>query len=145
MSLFHDGKELFDKFGLSIESEITFTDYCSDLIFSYQPHIRLTSKSLIFTYPKEGFHNSYDDWIEIDRLEFHPWHNVLSFQNVSGSGLDAQYDQQAIANWLSGISDPPIRFPYVDVRIGHIAFIVDGGPRSIRSSGGKRSFREKVE
>jgi Holliday junction resolvase RusA-like endonuclease len=145
VSLFHDGKELFDKFALSIESEITFTDYCSELIFPYQHDIRFTSKSLIFTYPKEGFHNIHDDWIELDSLEFHPWYNVLSFQNVKGVEVTHEYDQIAIANWLSGISDPPITFPYVDVRKGHIAFVVNGKPRSIRSEGGKRSFKDKVE
>lgn len=145
MSLFHDGKELFDKFALSLESEITFTDYCSDLIFTRQADIRFTSKSLIFTYPNEGFESSRDDWIAAGRLEFYPWYNVLSFQNVNGAEVVDRYDQTAIGDWLSGIHDPPITFPYVNVRKGHIAFVVDGKPRSMRSTGGKRSFREKVE
>ena len=145
MSLFHHGKELFDRFGLSVESEITFTDYCSQLIFPYQSDIRFTSKSLIFVSPKEGFQNSVDDWIEVETLEFLPWHSILSFQNMKGAEIVDQYDQKVIADWLSTVTDPPMSFPYVDVRKGHIAFIVHGKPRSIRSPGGKRSFRKKVE
>jgi Holliday junction resolvase RusA-like endonuclease len=82
---------------------------------------------------------------EVDRLEFYPWYNVLSFENVKGVEVVDEYDQTDIANWLSGIYDPPITFPYVNVREGHIAFIVDGKPRSMRSAGGKRSFKDKVE
>jgi Holliday junction resolvase RusA-like endonuclease len=145
MSLFHDGRELFDKFALSHESRIVFTDYCSNSIFPYQEDIRFTSKSLIFTYPKEGFCGYYSDWFEVDRLEFYPWYNILSFENVKGVEVVDEYDQTDIATWLSEISDPPITFPYVNVREGHIAFIVDGKPRSMRSAGGKRSFKEKVE
>jgi Holliday junction resolvase RusA-like endonuclease len=145
VNLFHEGKELFDKFELSIESEITFTDYCKDMIFIHQANIRFTSNSLIFTYPKNGFHNKHDDWIEVEMLEFYPWHNVLNFQNVKGAEVLEEFDQQAIADWLAGISDPPITFPYIDVRTGHITFVADGRPRSMRSTGGKRSFKEKVE
>ncbi len=145
MSLFHHGNELFDRFGLSVESEITFTDYCSNLICPYRSIIRFTSKSLILASLKAGFHSSYDDWIEVETLEFHPWQGILSFQNMKGAEIIEQYDQKAIGDWLSTVTDPPMSFPYVDVQKGHIAFIVQGMPRSIRSVGGKRSFREKVE
>ena len=145
MSLFHDGNELFYRFGLSVESEIIFTDYCHDLIFPYQSNIRFTSKSLIFASPKEGFHNTVDDWIEVDALEFYPWQSILSFQNMRGTEITDQYDQKAISDWLATVTDPPMTFPYIDVKKGHIAFIVHGKPRSIRSPGGKRSFRKKVE
>lgn len=145
MSLFHHGKELFDKFGFTIESEVTFSDYCRDLIFPHQPSIRFTSKSLIFINPKEGFKDSADDWIELASLEFHPWQNILNFQNVEGTEIIAQYDEQTIAHWLLELNDPVIDFPYIDVRKGHIAFVVLGKPRSVRSKGGKISFTKKVE
>lgn len=145
MCLFHKGTELFDRFSLSEESEITYTDFCTETIFPYLPNIRFTAKSLIFSFPKEGFPNDHHDWIEVDRLEFIPWRNVLSFRNVKGTKLIDQFDQTAVNNWLSEIIDPVIDFPYIDVRKGHIAFIVNGMPRSMRSAGGKRSFREKVE
>jgi hypothetical protein len=145
VSLFHHGKELFDRFGFTMESEITFSDGCSDLIYPHQTSIRFTSKSLIFSNPKEGFHDSVDDWIELDSLEFHPWHNIFSFQNVKGTEIVEQYDEQTIADWLLGVNDPAIDFPYIDVRKGHIAFVVLGKPRSVRSKGGKISFTNKVE
>ena len=145
MNLFHDGKELFDKFALSIESEITFTDYCKDMIFPHQANIKFTSKSLIFTYPKDGFNDSCDDWIEVEMLDFYPWHNVLNFQNIKGAEVLEEFDRQAIADWLSGIDDPSVTFPYIDVRMGHIAFVAEGRPRSMRSKRGKRSLKEKVE
>ncbi len=143
--LFHDGKELFDKFALSFESEITFTDYCKELIINHQNNIRFTSKCLIFMYPKRGFNNIYNDWIEVQMLEFFPWHNVLNFQNVKGNKVLEEFDQQAIADWLFGINDLSIKFPCIDVRKDHIALIFEGRPRSMRSKGGKRSFKEKVE
>ena len=145
MFLFHNGTELFDRFSISLESEIMFSDYCTDLIFPYKHNIRFTSKALLFSFPKEGFNNVNHDWFEVDRIEFMPWESVLGFRNLKGTKALDQFDQAAIINWLSGINDPIIDYPYIDVGKGHIAFIVNGKPRSMRSVGGKRSFRKKVE
>lgn len=145
MSLFHSGKELLDRFRISPESEITFADYCKDLLFVYRDNIKFTSKALMFTYPKNGFENIQDDWLEVESLELHPWQTVLMIQNVKGTTVIEEFRETEIREWLATINDPPLDYPYVTVRKGNIAFIVHGKPRSVRSNGGKKKFRQEVE
>ena len=111
MSLFHSGKELFDRFGLSVESEIIFADYCSALIFVYRDNIRFTSKALLFVSPKEAYRDIQDEWIAVDSLDFVPWQSVLSFENMKGSKITEHFDEVAIRDWLSGVNDPLLDFP----------------------------------
>jgi len=146
LSLFHLGKELFNKFGLSLESEITFSDCCKNQIFVYRDNIRFTSKSLIFFHPKYGSEKYIsDDWIETESLDFYPWHSVLNFQNVKGTKILQEFGETEINKWLSTIKDPELNFPYINARREHIAFIVIGKPKSVRSQGGKRRLKKEVE
>lgn len=146
LSLFHLGKELFDKFGLSLESEITFSNYCKDLIFVYRDKIKFTSKSLIFINPKAGWEEYVsDDWIETGSLDFYPWHSILNFQNIKGNKILQEFGETEINKWLSTINDPELDYPYINVRRGHIAFIVIGRPKSVRSKGGKLRLKKEVE
>jgi Holliday junction resolvase RusA-like endonuclease len=145
LSLFHSGKGLFDRFRVSIESEITFSDYCRELLFPDRDHIIFTSKALIITYPKDGFESIQDDWLEVEHLEFYPWDNVLTLQNIRGDKVLEEFDKTQIMEWLSTICDPQIDYPYINVRKGNIAFIVAGNPRSVRSRGGRMALRRQVE
>lgn len=145
MSLFHSGIELFDKFSINPESEILFSDYCSTPLFPCRDKIKFTSKSLLFTYPKEGFERITDDWIEVESLDFHPWENILMIRNSEDSSVPDEVQEPALNEWLSTINDPVINYPYVNVREGNIAYIFLGKPRSMRSKGGKLNFKEKVE
>ncbi len=145
MSLFHSGRDLFDRFRVSIESEITFSDYCSDLLFPHRDNIIFTSKVLLFTYPKNGFGSIQDDWLEVEHLEFYPWDNVLTIKNIKGDKVLEKFDQKQITEWASTICDPQIDYPFIDARRGNIAFIVAGSPRTVRSKGGKIDFRRQVE
>ena len=145
MSLFHLGKELFDKFGLSIGSVITFSDYCQDLI-GYRDHIKFTSKSLIFFQPKE-YYEEYNahDWIETERVEFHPWYHILNFQNKVGPMTLQEFDETEINKWLSTVKDPDLDYPYIYVQRGEIAFIKIGRPKSVRSKKGKLCLKKDAQ
>lgn len=145
MELFHEGKELFDKFRVSPESHIIFSDYCTNLLFPYSDKIKFTSKAILFTYPKKGFEHIADDWIEVDTVDFHPWDNILSISDSEESFVPSDIQQPALTEWISTINDPVIDYPYVSVREGNIAFIFTGKPRSERSKGGKLDFKKKVE
>ncbi|MCK4827465.1 RusA family crossover junction endodeoxyribonuclease, partial [bacterium] len=145
LSLFHFGKELFDTFGLSLESEITFSDCCKDQIFVYRDKIKFTSMSLIFFHPKDGWEKySSDDWIETESLDFYPWHSVLNFQNIKGEKILQEFGHIEINKWLSTKKDPELDYPYIDVRRGHIGFIVIGRPKSVRSRGGRLRLKKEV-
>lgn len=145
MSLFHLGQELFNKFGLSLESEITFSDHCKDQIFPYRDKIKFTSKSLIFFHPKYvwGEYGS-DDWIETESLDFYPWHSVINFQNIKGEKVLKEFGEIDINKWLSTIKDPELDYPYINVRRGHIGLIIMGKPKSVRSKGGKLRFKKQI-
>lgn len=146
MSLFHFGKELFDKFSLSIESEITFSDYCKDQIFVYRDNIKFTSKSLIFFRPKDGWEKySSDDWIETESVDFYPWYSILNFQNIKGQKVLQEFDETEINKWLATVKDPNLDYPYINVQRGHIVFITVGRPKSVRSKKGKLRLKKDVE
>lgn len=145
LTLFHHGTELFDKFRLSLESEITFSDYCKDQMFAYRDTIKFTSKSLIFFHPKAGWEKyGSDDWIETESLDFYPWHSVLNFQNIKGDKILQEFGETEINKWLPTINDPELDYPYINVRKGHIAFIVTGKPKSVRSRGGKLRLKKEI-
>jgi hypothetical protein len=139
--LYHLGNELFRKFDLSVESEITFADHCKDMIFTYKYGIGFTSGAILFLEPSLG----QDDWIESETIRFYSWENILSIQNISGIDVLAEFDQNQIRAWCSSLSVPEISYPYSNIREGNLAFIFQGQPRSVRSTGGKRKFREYVE
>jgi len=108
--------------------------------------MRFNSKSLIFFFPKEGFRNFSNDWIEVESLDFYPWYNILSFLKFDEKGtILEEIGETEITNWLSTINDPIFDYPYVNVIRGHIEFIILGKPRSIRSQRGKYRLTKEVE
>ena len=92
MSLFKLGEEIFKNFGLSVESEITFSDYCKADIYSYKDRIKFTSKALLFFHPIYGTgEHASDDWIdcESDLTPFYRplWMRVFSVFSMNSLGL----------------------------------------------------------
>lgn len=138
--LFHCGSELFDAFGISLESEITYADFCEEMIWLYREGIRFTRDALLIT----DLHEGQCDWAEAGELRFYPWDNILSIRNVKGVEVLQEYECHQIREWVSSLAHPSMTYPYLRATRGHIAFIVEGTPRSFRSKGGKARLREDV-
>jgi len=139
-SLFHDGNELFHKFKLSVESVITYTNCCQEMIFAYKNGIKFTSKALLILHPAHNL----DDWIEAELIELCPWDCVHNIQNVDGSTVLQEFDHDEIAKWLLSLPCREVKYPFLQVRTGNIAFIFEGVPKSARSKGGKQRLKEEV-
>jgi hypothetical protein len=141
LRLFHPGTDLFSRFGLDVESEVVFADYCTEMIFVYRDRIRFTTHALLIVDSPYGL----DDWLDAESIQFYAWHNILSFQNVRGSTVLAQFDHSQIEPWLSSL--PPLEhtLPLVHIREGNVVFFLEGVPRSVRSEGGKRRLRRWAE
>jgi len=145
MSLFRLGEEIFKKFGLSAESEMTFSDYCRGNIYLYKDRIKFTSKSLLFFHPMYGTsEHASDDWIDCESIEFYPWSSVIGFQNIEGMKVLKEYNKKDITAWLATIEDYEISYPFVDVRRGNMAYVNLGMPKSTRSRGWKKRITEDV-
>lgn len=145
MSLFKLGEEIFEKFGLSAESEITFSDYCRDNIYLYKDRIKFTSKSLLIFHPTYGTSEyASDDWIDCESIEFHPWSTVIGFQNIKGTRVLREYDKKDIDTFLATIKDYGISYPFVHVRKGNMAYVNLGMPKSFRSAGWRKRIRADV-
>ena len=112
MELFHSGQELIDRFRISLESEIVYSDYCHSLIFPIKDRIKFTTKALMFI-SKSVYYDINDYWFEVDSIEFDPWHNILMIQNIKGDSILEEFSQTQISEWLTTISDPKLEFPYV--------------------------------
>jgi len=141
MSIFNEGSILFDKFKISMESEIIFSDYCHDTIFMYKHGIKFTDKALLILYPAK----KYDDWIEAESIDFSPWDNILGFQNIRGSEIIEEFSHTEIKNWLSTIPNYQIQYPHLYARRGDISYIVQGTPKSARSKKGKGRLKQDVQ
>lgn len=141
VKLFHPGTELFRRFGFDVESEIVFADYCTDMIFIYKNAIRFTPQALLIIKPTYD----QDDWIQAESIRFYAWDNVLSFQNVRGSSVLAEFDQSTIRKWLASLPFLAHRPPFASVQEGNLVFFFEGVPRSVRSVGGKRRLKERVQ
>lgn len=140
MIIFHTGADLFDRFNISVESEITYSDYCKDMIFAHKHRIRFTDKALLMLHPAR----EYDDWIEAELIEFYPWDNVIGFQNVQGREILEEFSRSEIDEWLSTIPTPRLQYPFLNARHGNIAFIFQGVPKSSHSSKGKKWLKQEV-
>ncbi len=67
---------MFQKLNLSIESEITYSDFCKDMLLPYRHGIRFTDKALLLLYPPHGYIlESYERW-RIDR--FYPVAKIIA-------------------------------------------------------------------
>lgn len=140
-SLYHSGTELFQKFRVNVESEITFTDYCKVLLFPYKHAIKFTPRALLFQYPPY----EHDDWFTVETIEIVPWENVHCIENVRGRRVWKRTNAKTLQEWLSTLSNPTVEYPFLQARLGHIALMLEGVPRSERSRGGKRRMRQIAE
>ena len=140
MIIFNAGADLFDRFNLSLESEIIYSDNCRDMIYVHQHGIKFTDKALLIMKPD----HERDNWIECEFIEFCPWDNIIGFQNVRGTEILEEVSQPEICKWLSTIPTPRLRYPFLSARCGHIAYIVKGVPKSVRSKKGKIRLKQDV-
>lgn len=140
MSYFHTGTELFRRFNLSVESEITYSDYCQEMLFVHQHGIKFTDKALLMLYPAR----EHDDWIEAESIEFCPWENVISLRNVRGGEVLEEYSHSELDEWLATIPTPRLQYPILSARRGSVAYIVQGIPKSARSKKGKERLKQDV-
>jgi hypothetical protein len=140
MTMFHTGSELFERFNLSLESEIIYSDYCRNMIFVYQHGIKFTDKAILILSPA----NDHDDWIEAESIDFNPWENIIGFQNVRGSDIIEEFSRPEIDNWLSTIHTSYLQYPFLYARRGKVAYIVEGIPKSARSKKGKERLKKEV-
>jgi len=140
-SFFHDGHELFQKFNISFESVITFTDFCQELILPQKKAIKFTQRALLISHPSQNL----DDWIEEEVIEFCTWESVHNIQNISGNTVLEEFDHPEIAKWLSFLPCLEMNFPFLQVRTGNVVCIFGGVPKSMRSKGGKERLKQEVQ
>ena len=146
MGLYHEGVELFQKLNLSIESEITYSDFCKDMLILYRHGIRFTDKALLLLYPPDGYDpNGHDDWIDAESIDFIPWHNIHSIENVTGNTITEEYALADIESWLATIMSPRLSYPFLSARPGNIAYLVSGMPRSERNKRNKARLKLQVQ
>ncbi len=96
MSLFHLGAYLFNQFGVDVESEIVFADYCKDNLFVYRDGIRFTKHALLIVEPT----SHQNDWLNAESIRFYAWHNILSIQNIRGKTVLSEFDHSQIKAWF---------------------------------------------
>ena len=141
-TLFHTGDEFFQKFNISFESVITFTDFCQEPIFTRKQDIRFTPNSLLLLDSAQKLIR--DEWIEEDVIEFCPWDCVHNIQNIHGSTVLQEFDHAEIAKWLSFLPSREFKSPFLQVRTGNVACIFEGIPKSARSKGGKQRIKQEA-
>ena len=141
MGFYHEGVELFQKLKLSIESEITYSDFCKDMLFLHKDGIKFTDKALLLLYPS----NEHDDWIEAESIDFLPWYNIHSIENVTGNTITEEYTLADIESWLATIMSPRLPYPFLSARPGNIAYLVSGMPRSERNKRNKARLKQQVQ
>ena len=146
MGLYHEGVELFQKLKLSIEAEVTYSDFCKDMLLPYHHGIRFTDKALLLLYPPHGYDpHGHDDWIEAESIEFLPWHNIHSIENVKGTTITEEHTLADIESWLATIMSPRLTYPFLSARPGNIAYLVSGMPRSERNKRNKARLKQQVQ
>jgi len=139
-TLFHRGSELFKAFGVSMESEIQYADYCREMIWLHRDGIRFTANALLIT----DLRRNDSDWTEVHALRFYPWENVLSILNVKGDATIQEYTREQIREWISSLELPPVTYPLLYVEHGYLVLALEGAPRSVRSKGGKARLKQDV-
>ncbi|MDY6790205.1 MAG: hypothetical protein SWH54_02945 [Thermodesulfobacteriota bacterium] len=138
--MFHTGSELFERFNLSLESEIIYSDYSRSMIFVYRHAIKFTDKAILILYPAKD----HGDWIEAESIDFSPWENIIGFQNFRGSDAIEEFSRPEIDNWLSTIPTSCLQYPFLYARQGKVAYIVEGVPKSAHSRKGKERLKQEV-
>lgn len=138
--LFHRGPELFDAFGVSLESEIQYADYCREMIWLHRDGIRFTAGALLIT----DLGANDGDWTEARTVRFYPWHNILGILNIRGATTLQEYTCEQIREWLSSLMPPVITYPLLHVESRCLALILTGAPRSVRSKRGKARLKSDV-
>lgn len=126
---------------MSLESELTFADFCTDLIWLDGSGIRFTQDALLISDLREG----QDDWTEAENVRFYPWYNVFGIRNVKGTTVLREYARPEIEAWLGSLRWASAAYPYLHVVRTRLALILEGAPRSVRSKGGKARLKADVE
>src|SRR3989304_8618545 len=146
-NLYRSGKKLMDLFRLPPESEIAYTDGCREIMIRWvNNEVKFTSKAILYYSMKYLPRDSADeDFIESQLVEFVPWHNVEGIYKVKGDTTLKTFDSEIIRKWLVDIIDPVIPYPFLHLSKWQIVYIDTGKPKSSRSKGGKRRFREEVD
>ena len=140
MTFYHTGALLFDKFKISIESEITYSDYCKHNIYVHKYGVKFTDKALLMLYPSK----EQDDWIESKSIDFCPWDNIIGIQNIRGHEILEEFSSSEIKRWLSTITTTRVHYPFLHAERGHVVYIVQGVPKSERSKKGKKRLKQDV-
>jgi len=143
--LYHPGKSLLDHLRLPHESEIAYTDGCRDHMIRWENNVKFTSKAILY-YDRMHIPIDHrdDDWIETTVVEFCPWHNVDAIYKIKTDKILKKYDSDFLKKELIIFHDPQMPYPFIHVSPWQIVFIDVGKPKSSRSKGGKRRFREDV-
>ena len=141
MGFYPEGVELFQKLKLSIESEITYSDFCKDMLFLYKDGIKFTDKALLLLYPP----NEHDDWIEAESIDFLPWYNIHNIENITGNTMTEELTLADIESWLTTIMSPRLSYPFLSARPGNISYLVSGMPRSVRNKRNKARLKQQVQ
>lgn len=139
--LFRLGHQLFEAFGVSLESEIIFMDSCHDLVWLYHGGIRFTQDALLISDLREG----QDDWTQAGDVRFYPWHNVFGIRNVKRNTVLQEYERQDVEEWLRSLEWPSVDYPYLHAAPAQVSLMLKGAPRSVRSKGGKARLRADAE
>ena len=135
-NLYHNGLEMMEQLGLTFESEVLFSDYCTDTIFVNHPErIKFTKDLLLFCDSDNYFGHDFesDDWLEWDRIEICHWQNILKIDVLKGLKAKRRIKKEELESWLHQQKVPKINFPFFNIRRGNITVIIEGRPFSERS------------
>jgi Holliday junction resolvase RusA-like endonuclease len=145
--LYRSGNAFMDLFRLPPESEIAYTDGCREIMIRWvNNEVKFTSKAILYYNPKYIARDSaYEDYIESQIVYFIPWNNIYSIYKVKGDKKLKTYDSISLNNCLSKIVDPVIKYPFFRLANWQLVFIDKGKPKSSRSKGGKRRFKEEID
>jgi hypothetical protein len=143
--LYHKGKDFLERLRLPHESEIAYTDGCREIMIKWENNVKFTSKAIL-SYDRMylPIRQRDDDWIETTLVEFCPWHNIEAIYKIKQDKLLNTYNSDFLKKCLLEIQDPEMRYPFLRVSPWQIVYIDVGKPKSSRSKGGKRRFREDV-
>jgi Holliday junction resolvase RusA-like endonuclease len=142
-TLFHTGDEFFKKFNISLESVITYTDFCQEPIFTRKEDIRFTPKAMLL---RNSSHSMiWDEWIEEEDIDFCPWDCVHNIQKIYVKAVLQEFDHAEIAKWLLSLPRLEFNYPFLHVRSGNVACIFKGIPKSERSKGGKQRIKQEAK
>ena len=139
------GKRLLEHLRLPYESEIAYTDGCREVMIRWHDSVKFTSQAILYYdrmyLPKDP---SDDDWIETTQVTFCPWHNVDAIYKIKTDKLLETFRYDFLRKNILNFQDPRIPYPFIHVSPWQIVYIDVGKPKSSRSKGGRRRFREDL-